>query len=250
MWCLNEHEFNMECNHRDISATWLSNATFFNFQLHYCGPQLPSGGPYGAPGFLTQILAHRALLSLSLSSSAGKGRFLASFFKTTYIVLVNLQKVAGSKKFLELLLEAVNFTGYCLIRRTLMVQHWMLLLWVEMHPHYSSILWSLIEQEHVRHEIFVTWIQILLWCIWVGCVTDPAHTRDPTISDLSLLSQSVSFMVGIAVDLVKLPDWNWRLLLVRFFSIPLTEELCIMKKWPFRLCFLLDLCHKDAQSYT
>ena len=41
------------------------------------------------------------------------------FFKTTYIVLVNLQKVAGGKKFLELLLEAVNFTGYRLIRRTL-----------------------------------------------------------------------------------------------------------------------------------
>ena len=41
------------------------------------------------------------------------------FFKTTYIVLVNLQKVAGVKKFLELLLEAVNFTSYHLIRRTL-----------------------------------------------------------------------------------------------------------------------------------
>ena len=39
-------------------------------------------------------------------------------FKTTYIVLVNLQEVAGGKKFLELLLEAVNFTGYRLIRRT------------------------------------------------------------------------------------------------------------------------------------
>ena len=33
----------------------------------------------------------------------------AVFFKTTYIVLVNLQKVAGGKKFLELLLEAVNY---------------------------------------------------------------------------------------------------------------------------------------------
>ena len=33
--------------------------------------------------------------------------------------LVNLQEVAGGKKFLELLLEAVNFTGYHLIRRTL-----------------------------------------------------------------------------------------------------------------------------------
>jgi len=32
---------------------------------------------------------------------------------------VNLQEVAGGKKFLELLLEAVNFTGYRLIRRTL-----------------------------------------------------------------------------------------------------------------------------------
>jgi len=40
-------------------------------------------------------------------------------FKTTCIVLVNLQKVAGGKKFLELLLGAVNFTGYRLIRRTL-----------------------------------------------------------------------------------------------------------------------------------
>jgi len=41
------------------------------------------------------------------------------FFKTIYIVLVNLQQVAGGKKFLELLLEAVNFTSYRLIRRTL-----------------------------------------------------------------------------------------------------------------------------------
>ena len=44
------------------------------------------------------------------------------FFKTTYIVLVNLQEVASGKKFLELLLEAVNFTAYCLIRRTLIIQ--------------------------------------------------------------------------------------------------------------------------------
>jgi len=34
---------------------------------------------------------------------------------------VNLQEVAGGKKFLELSLEAVNFTGYRLIRRTLML---------------------------------------------------------------------------------------------------------------------------------
>jgi len=34
---------------------------------------------------------------------------------------VNLQEVAGGKKFLELLLEAANFTGYRLIRRTLRV---------------------------------------------------------------------------------------------------------------------------------
>jgi len=34
---------------------------------------------------------------------------------------VNLQKVAGRKKFLELLLEAVNFTGSHLIRRTLKI---------------------------------------------------------------------------------------------------------------------------------
>jgi len=32
---------------------------------------------------------------------------------------VNLQEVEGGKKFLELSLEAVNFTGYRLIRRTL-----------------------------------------------------------------------------------------------------------------------------------
>jgi len=32
---------------------------------------------------------------------------------------VNFQQVAGGKKFLELLLEAVNFTSYRLIRRTL-----------------------------------------------------------------------------------------------------------------------------------
>ena len=31
---------------------------------------------------------------------------------------MNLQEVAGGKKFLELSLEAVNFTGYRLIRRT------------------------------------------------------------------------------------------------------------------------------------
>ena len=54
------------------------------------------------------------MFSLSFSS-AGK-----VFFETNYIVLVNLQEVAGGKKFLELLLEAVNFTGYLLIRRTLL----------------------------------------------------------------------------------------------------------------------------------
>ena len=32
---------------------------------------------------------------------------------------MNLQEVADGKKFLELLLEAVNFTGYRQIRRTL-----------------------------------------------------------------------------------------------------------------------------------
>ena len=32
---------------------------------------------------------------------------------------MNLQEVAGGKKFLKLLLEAVNFTGYHLIMRTL-----------------------------------------------------------------------------------------------------------------------------------
>ena len=37
------------------------------------------------------------------------------------MVLVNLQEVAGGKKFLELLLVAVNFTGYRLIRKTLSV---------------------------------------------------------------------------------------------------------------------------------
>ena len=35
---------------------------------------------------------------------------------------MNLKEVAGSKKFLELLLEAVHFTGYRLIRRTLHMQ--------------------------------------------------------------------------------------------------------------------------------
>ena len=40
---------------------------------------------------------------------------LAYFFATTYLILANLQVVAGSKK----LLEMVNFTGYHLIRRTL-----------------------------------------------------------------------------------------------------------------------------------
>ena len=45
------------------------------------------------------------------------------FFKTTYIVLVTLQEVAGGTKFLELLLEAVNFTGYRLIRRTLITRY-------------------------------------------------------------------------------------------------------------------------------
>ena len=33
--------------------------------------------------------------------------------------MVNDQEVAGSKNCSLLLLEAVNFTGYCLIRRTL-----------------------------------------------------------------------------------------------------------------------------------
>ena len=53
-------------------------------------------------------------------SSAGKGQFLIGIFKTTYIVLVNLQEVAGGKKFLKLLLGAVKFTGYRLIWRTLL----------------------------------------------------------------------------------------------------------------------------------
>ena len=38
------------------------------------------------------------------------------FFETTYLILVTLQAVAVSKKFL---LHALNFTSYCLIRRTL-----------------------------------------------------------------------------------------------------------------------------------
>ena len=41
------------------------------------------------------------------------------FFKTTYIVLVNHQEVAGGKNCCLLLLEEVNFNGYRLIRRTL-----------------------------------------------------------------------------------------------------------------------------------
>ena len=60
-----------------------------------------------------------AVFSLSFSS-AGKGQLLTGIFlKQLVIVLVNLQEVAGSKRFLELLLEAVNFTSYRLIRRTL-----------------------------------------------------------------------------------------------------------------------------------
>ena len=51
-------------------------------------------------------------------SSAGKGQF-RYFLKTTYRVRVNLQEVAGGKKFSELLPDAINFTGYRLIRRTL-----------------------------------------------------------------------------------------------------------------------------------
>ena len=43
------------------------------------------------------------------------------FFKTTCIVWVNLQEVAGGKNRLLLLLEAVKFTGYRLIRRTLLI---------------------------------------------------------------------------------------------------------------------------------
>ena len=35
---------------------------------------------------------------------------------------MNLQGVAGSKKFLKLLLEAANFTVYRLIRRTLCIE--------------------------------------------------------------------------------------------------------------------------------
>ena len=42
------------------------------------------------------------------------------FFKTTYIVLVNHQEVTGGKNCCLLLLEAVNITGYRLIRRTLL----------------------------------------------------------------------------------------------------------------------------------
>ena len=59
------------------------------------------------------------VFSLSLSS-AGKEQFWRVFFKTTYIVLVNRQEVAGGKNYCLLLLEAVNFTGYRLIRRTLL----------------------------------------------------------------------------------------------------------------------------------
>jgi len=55
------------------------------------------------------MLCH-PVFSLSFSS-AGKGQFLTGIFKTTYIVLVNHQEVAGSKKCCLLLLdfEAVNF---------------------------------------------------------------------------------------------------------------------------------------------
>lgn len=55
--------------------------------LRYCGPQLPSRGPYGAPGFLTQILAYRALLSQSLSSSAA---CCAPFSRPCYLPILLL----------------------------------------------------------------------------------------------------------------------------------------------------------------
>ena len=42
------------------------------------------------------------------------------------MVLVNHQEVAGGKNCCLLLLEAVNFTGYLLIRRTLGVIFWTL----------------------------------------------------------------------------------------------------------------------------
>ena len=55
---------------------------------------------------------HYAVSFLSFSSVC-KGQFLTgiNFFKQSYIVLVNLQEVAGGKKFLELLLEA-NYKFY------------------------------------------------------------------------------------------------------------------------------------------
>ena len=65
-------------------------------------------------------LLMNSVFSLSFSS-AGKGQFLTgSFLKQLIWFLVNLQEVAGGKNYFLLLLEAVNFTSYRLIRRTLL----------------------------------------------------------------------------------------------------------------------------------
>ena len=47
--------------------------------------------------------------------SAGKGQLLTGIFFKNLIALVNLQEVAGGKKFFKLLLEALNFIILCMM---------------------------------------------------------------------------------------------------------------------------------------
>ena len=76
------------------------------------------------PYLLMGEVGGSTVFSLSFSSAGIRDNSWMVFFKTTYIVLVNLQEVAGGKNRLLLLLEAVNFTGYGLIRRTLGATNW------------------------------------------------------------------------------------------------------------------------------
>ena len=78
-----------------------------------------------------QLPSPVAVFSLSLRSAGIGDNSWPVFFKTTYIVLVNLQEVAGGKNRLLLLLEAVNFTRYRLIRRPLLI--------AQSDAHYFSI---------------------------------------------------------------------------------------------------------------
>ena len=62
---------------------------------------------------------------------------------------MNLQEVAGGKKFLELLLEVVNFTSYCLIRRTLL-----LATFYEAKANLPNISIHLPKCNHLFHTVF------------------------------------------------------------------------------------------------